>query len=142
MAGESWASSPAARNVMLGNRSKNTLPEIRLRRELHSLGFRFRIHAKPLADLNRRADIVFRPARVAVFVHGCFWHACPHHFRAPKSNVNYWSTKIEVNTSRDSDTETRLRSAGWLPITVWEHEDSAKAARRIARAVVRRRSTV
>lgn len=141
MSPESWASSPATRNVMLGNRSTDTAPEMRLRRELHRMGLRYRVNARPLAALNRRADIVFRPARVAVFVHGCFWHACPDHFGIPKTNVDYWSKKMNINASRDADTEERLREAGWTPIIVWEHDDPAKAARLVARVVSRRRDS-
>jgi DNA mismatch endonuclease (patch repair protein) len=117
------------------------VPEMRLRHELHRMGLRYRINARPLAEFNRRADIVFRPARVAVFVHGCFWHACPDHFGIPKTNVDYWSKKMNINASRDADTEARLREAGWKPIIVWEHDDPVNAARLIARVVSRRRDS-
>lgn len=80
----------------------------------------------------------FRPTRVAVFVDGCFWHACPDHFGILKTNVDYWSKKMNINVSRDADTEARLREEGWEPIIVWEHDDPVKAARLIAHVVARR----
>jgi DNA mismatch endonuclease, patch repair protein len=79
----SWASTPAIRRVMQGNKSRDTKPEIAVRSAVHALGMRYRVSARPLRDLRRTADLVFRNARVAVFVDGCFWHGCPeHHARA------------------------------------------------------------
>jgi DNA mismatch endonuclease (patch repair protein) len=136
---ESWASSEATRASMLGNRSRDTSPELALRRLLHAKGLRYRVHARPLADLRRTADIVFRPARVAVFVDGCFWHRCPEHGTSPKSNSTYWSPKLDRNVERDRETDEVLRSSGWLVIRAWEHEDPSTVATRVARAVRRRR---
>lgn len=81
---------------------------------------------------------MFPTARVAVFVNGCFWHGCEQHATWPKANAKWWRQKIERNRQRDADTDARLRKAGWHPIRVWEHEDSTKAAARIARTVSRR----
>lgn len=124
---------------MQANTRRDTQPELALRRALHALGLRFRNDARPLPDVNRRADIVFRPARVAVFVHGCFWHGCPEHYRPPATNDGYWSAKVARNRERDADTVARLREVGWLAVVVWEHDDPARAARRIATRVRARR---
>src|ERR1700712_1508258 len=109
----SWASAPAVRRVMQGNKSRDTKPEIAVRSAVHALGMRFRVSARPLRDLRRTADLVFRNARVAVFVDGCFWHGCPEHHAPPKTNAGYWATKIQGNKSRDVDTTEQLRMEGW-----------------------------
>lgn len=118
----SWASSPAVRNVMRANRGRDTKPELRLRRALHALGYRYRVDSRPLPSLNRRADLTFPGARVAVFVDGCYWHGCPEHYRQPVANgETYWAPKIAANRARDEDTNARLREAGWRVVRVWEH---------------------
>jgi len=91
-----------------------------------------------MPDLARTADIVFRRARVAVFVDGCFWHGCPQHFVAPRTNANYWGPKIERNHQRDLVVNRTLTAAGWTVLRVWEHEDVAAAASNLA-AIVRER---
>ena len=83
---------------------------------------------------------MFGPAKVAVYVDGCFWHSCPDHATIPKNNREWWIEKLEANVRRDRDTDHRLAEAGWLAIRVWEHEDMAEAARTIE-AVVRARRT-
>jgi DNA mismatch endonuclease (patch repair protein) len=92
--------------------------------------------------LRRTADVVFGSAKVAVFVDGCFWHGCPDCYghRTFKTNEQYWSKKVERNQRRDRDTDERLGAAGWTVVRVWEHEDPASAAARIAAAVRSRRS--
>src|SRR4051812_33413126 len=90
----SWATSAATRRSMLGNRGRDTKPELVLRRALHRLGYRFRVDTRPLAEVNRRADIVFTRQRVALFVHGCYWHGCPDHYAAPKANSTFWADKV------------------------------------------------
>lgn len=82
--------------------------------------------------------MVFGPARVAVFVDGCYWHGCPEHATWPRSNADFWRKKITRNQERDRDTDLKLTNAGWMPIRVWEHEDPVEAAQRIT-AVVRER---
>ena len=89
--------------------------------------------------MRRRADIVFGPAKVAVYVDGCFWHSCPEHGTIPKNNRKWWIEKLEANVRRDRDTDRRLAEAGWLAIRVWEHEDMAEAAARIATTLDERR---
>lgn len=122
---------------MSAQRRKDTGPELALRRSLHNLGLRYRVHVAPLPGLRRQADVVFTSAHVAVFVDGCFWHGCPDHGRR-RHDVNewYWPDKIERNRRRDADTDRCLAEAGWVSMRVWEHEDSEIAARRIS-AVVR-----
>lgn len=119
---------------MQRTRRRDTPGELDLRRRLHALGLRYRVDV-PVIGRRRRADIVFRPARVAVFVDGCFWHRCPVHGTLPKSNEVWWREKLEGNVARDRDTDTLLRSADWEPIRVWAHEDMGEAARRIERVV-------
>jgi DNA mismatch endonuclease (patch repair protein) len=83
--------------------------------------------------------MVFKAARVAVFVDGCFWHGCPEHFKPPRTNEGYWGPKIDGNRARDVRTDTALRDAGWEPVRVWEHEDPLDAADRVAAIVEGRR---
>lgn len=134
----SWASSPAVRNSMQGNKNRDTKPEMIVRRCLHASGLRYRVHARPIKDWNRRADLVFPRAKIAVFVNGCFWHGCPQHYTAPKTNAAYWVPKIKRNSERDVETFTRLKSEGWLVISMWEHEDLYKKSERIARRIRKR----
>lgn len=124
---------------MQGNRSRDTAPELALRRALYAEGLRYRVCAQPLPNLRRKIDIVFRPARVAVEVYGCFWHGCPQHHRQPTANNEYWREKLTKNMDRDRRTRQALEDAGWLLIVVWEHEDVKAAARRIAELVRTRR---
>lgn len=135
----SWASTPAIRRTMQGNRSRDTSPELALRRLLHARGLRYRVSARPLKEVRRTADLVFGPAKVAVFVDGCFWHRCPDHATDPKTNSAYWKPKLERNVERDRETDLLLANAGWLSIRIWEHEDPRVAAARVARIVQRRR---
>ncbi|MEU7594795.1 very short patch repair endonuclease [Streptomyces sp. NPDC039022] len=125
---------------MSKQRSRDTAIEVAIRRELHAMGLRFRVHRRPLRGVRREADVVFGPAKVAIFVDGCFWHGCPEHMTWPKSNGQFWREKIEGNRQRDRDTDRRLTEAGWLPIRVWGHEDAFQAAERIRTAVTIRRS--
>jgi DNA mismatch endonuclease (patch repair protein) len=123
---------------MQGQRSRDTAPELALRRELHRRGLRYRLDQKIVPGTQRRADIVFRPSRVAVFVDGCFWHGCPAHgSHVPTVNEWYWPDKIAGNKARDADTNERLRAAGWTVIRVWEHDDPRAAAERVIAAVRR-----
>ncbi|AIR98587.1 DNA mismatch endonuclease vsr [Streptomyces glaucescens] len=125
---------------MSRQKSRNTEVELALRRALHATGLRYRVHRRPLKEVRREADILFGPAKVAVFVDGCFWHGCPQHATWPKNNADFWRTKIEGNRRRDRDTDERLASAGWLAVRVWEHEDPLQAAARV-RGVVEMRRT-
>lgn len=117
---------------------RDTPKELALRRELHSRGLRYLVDSAPLPGLRRRADLVFRGARVAVFVDGCFWHGCPRHGTVPVANRNWWVEKLARNVERDRDTGERLRQAGWHVVRVWEHEATPAAADRVERALSRR----
>ena len=132
--------SPEVSRRMALVRTRDTDPEIALRRLLHRRGLRYRLDVRPLPTLRRRADIVFPRDRVAVFVDGCFWHGCPRHPSWPKTNAMWWREKIERNRERDRETSARLRAAGWTVVRVWEHEEASKAAERVRRAVLTRRS--
>ncbi|MFF8865995.1 very short patch repair endonuclease [Streptomyces sp. NPDC015139] len=135
----SWASSAANRRSMLGNRNRDTSPELLLRSLVHAAGLRYRVAAKPLPKMRRTADMVFRPAKVAVFIDGCFWHGCPDHFVMPKTNRPYWEDKIGRNVRRDRDTDERLAEAGWLVLRFWEHLDPEACASTVIEAVAARR---
>ena len=99
-------------------RGKDTKPELVLRRGLHALGLRFRLHRK---DLPGRPDIVFPRYRAAVLVHGCFWHGhdCPL-FKLPATRLEFWEAKIEGNRARDLRDVAALAAAGWRVLVVWE----------------------
>jgi DNA mismatch endonuclease, patch repair protein len=133
------ASSPLARRRMQNTPRRDTPAELALRQELHRRGLRYRVDIRPVANLPRRADIVFRRAKVAVFCDGCYWHGCPEHATWPKHNAEWWRHKIEANWRRDRDTDAKLAAAGWSVIRVWEHEDPASAAEAIQAAVTVRR---
>jgi DNA mismatch endonuclease, patch repair protein len=98
--------------------SKDTLPEIKVRKVLHRMGYRFRIHRK---DLPGKPDIVLPKWRIVVFVHGCFWHGhdcCEGHI--PKTNLSYWAPKLDRNRKRDVENAESLGNLGWKRIVVWE----------------------
>jgi DNA mismatch endonuclease Vsr len=122
---------------MQRQRRANTKPEVLLRRELHALGLRFRLGVKPLPGQRRTPDLVFAKSKVAVLVHGCFWHGCPQHARETKSNTKWWADKIAANRLRDQETISALEVAGWTVVVVWEHEPPQEAAHRVAAAVRR-----
>ena len=84
--------------------------------------------------------MVFRPAKVAVFIDGCYWHGCPEHYVPPQTNPGYWSDKVARNMARDRDTDQRLEEAGWTVLRFWEHEPSEDCATRIVAEVEKRRS--
>lgn len=109
---------------------KDTEPELRLRRLLHSMGFRYRVHPK----LPGRPDIAFSRVRLAVFIDGCFWHACSEHGVLPRNNREWWRQKLTRNVERDVEKDDALRSLGWTVVRVWEHEDTSVAAGQVADA--------
>jgi DNA mismatch endonuclease (patch repair protein) len=114
------------------NQSRNTSPERLLRSALHRRGLRFRVHQRPEASVRTTADVLFRRARVAVFVDGCFWHCCPEHGNMPKSNRSWWEAKLQANVERDRRTDAALRERGWCVVRVWEHELPDDAAALVA----------
>ena len=100
-----------------------TKPEVALRSALHRLGYRYRKdHRLDLAEGVRvRPDIVFTAKKVAVFVDGCFWHACPEHGRQPSVNEWYWAPKLHRTVERDRAADVALAAAGWHVVRLWEH---------------------
>lgn len=104
--------------IMASVRSKNTAPELCVRRAIHRAGFRYRIHH---SELPGSPDLVFKSRKIAVFVNGCFWHwhGCKRS-RMPRSNSEYWTAKIERNITRDSRVESELIALGWRVVTIWE----------------------
>jgi DNA mismatch endonuclease, patch repair protein len=107
------------RRTMQAVKSKDTAPEMTVRRLAHGMGYRFRLHRK---DLPGKPDLVFPGLHKAIFVHGCFWHGhdCARGARVPKSNRDYWITKIERNQGRDRKALTALKTAAWETIVLWE----------------------
>jgi DNA mismatch endonuclease (patch repair protein) len=134
------ASSAVVRRRMQQQQRRDTRPAQLQLRALHAAGLRYRVERPVLPGMRRRADIVFGPAKVAVFVDGCFWHMCPDHATFPKANAGWWREKLERNQARDQDTDRLLREHGWLPLRVWEHEDMAEAAVRVVQVVQERRA--
>lgn len=115
-------------------RSENTKPEQAVRKAAHALGLRFRLHCK---DLPGTPDLVFASRRIALFVHGCFWHR--HDCRratTPASNVEYWTAKFDRNVRRDARVAADLRKSGWRCVRIWECE--AKVPRKLA-GILRRK---
>lgn len=118
---------------------RDTKPELELRSILHRRGLRYRVDRRVIRAVRSRADLVFGPTRVAVFVDGCFWHACPWHGTLPRKNGAWWREKLAGNRVRDRRTDRILREAGWVVIRVWEHQDMEKAATRVETVVRGRR---
>ena len=115
-------------------RGKDTKPELRVRSQLHRMGYRFRLHRK---DLPGRPDIVLPKYDTVIFVHGCFWHrhkGCRFAY-TPKTRVEFWGTKFEQNVRRDRRNEAALRKRGWRIIRIWECEtESFEALARLIRS--------
>jgi DNA mismatch endonuclease (patch repair protein) len=108
---------------MRANRRVNTKPELALRRALHRQGYRYRKDYRiDLDGVRVRPDIAFTARRLAVFVDGCFWHACPDHGSKPSANTWYWEPKLARNVQRDRAADAALAAAGWTVVRIWEHE--------------------
>lgn len=132
------ASSPAVSQRMSTYPRRDTKPELRLRRELHLRGLRYRVD-QPIPGMpRRRADLTFARAKVVIFVDGCYWHGCPIHFRPAGLNREWWERKIRANRERDRDTEQRLAEEGWAVRRFWEHDDMFLAADEVQDLVTRR----
>ena len=121
--------------IMSSVKSKDTKPEISLRRELFKRGFRYSLkhHFK---GINIKPDIVMVSRKTCIFVDGCFWHKCPECYekKEPKSNRGYWLPKIQRNVERDNEQNMLLKKLGWDVIRIWEHEiktDVEKVCRKI-----------
>src|SRR5262249_17496625 len=122
-------------------RSRDTSPELAVRRYLHRAGFRYRLHAKSLPG---KPDVVLTALRACVLIHGCFWHGCTKCIdgtRRVKSRSNYWRAKITGNRERDLRHLQALRSLGWKTYVLWECElQRPIALRRLARSLAKRRA--
>jgi DNA mismatch endonuclease, patch repair protein len=123
--------------MMAGIRGKDTKPELALRRSLHALGFRYRLHAKGVPG---KPDIVMPKYQAVIFVHGCFWHrheGC-RYATIPSTRPEFWSSKFDANVARDAAVRSALLAAGWRVATVWEcalrKETGVEAARDIVAA--------
>ncbi len=114
---------------------RDTKPELLLRKALTRKGLRYRVDYAPIETVRSKADIVFPKIRLAIYCHGCFWHGCPEHSRATKSNTTWWADKIAANRNRDGITKTALEAAGWTVVRIWEHEAPEAASDRIASIV-------
>jgi DNA mismatch endonuclease (patch repair protein) len=124
---------PAQRSILMSKvRGKDTLPELAVRKIVHRLGYRFRLHYRGLAGT---PDLVLPKLRTVVFVHGCFWHRHEGCAKAslPKTRRAYWRSKFETNVERDEQNERRLRLEGWRVVVVWQCQlrDAAKLTRRL-----------
>ena len=112
--------------IMAKVHSTNTTPEIRVRKLLHSMGYRFRLHRK---DLPGNPDIVLPKYKMVIFVHGCFWHGCTtcrHASIRPVTNVEYWEKKLNHTIERDKSSITALEQMGWQVLIIWECETVRK----------------
>lgn len=107
--------------IMAAVRSKDTTPEMKVRRLVHSMGYRYRLHSP---DLPGKPDLVFSSKKKVIFVHGCFWHGHKRCSKArlPKSRVDFWREKIENNVSRDRRVKRALNRKGWRYLTIWQCE--------------------
>lgn len=103
---------------MAAVRGKNTRPELLIRKGLHKLGFRYRLHSNSLPG---KPDLFLPRYRAAIFVHGCFWHRhnC-HLFKLPSTRTEFWAEKLKGNTKRDETVKSQLREGGWRVLTIWE----------------------
>jgi len=115
-------------------KGKDTTPEVRIRRLVHGMGYRYRLHR---SELPGKPDLTFPSRRKVIFVHGCFWHAhdCEAGRNQPRSNRDYWLPKLSRNKARDAANQAKLRELGWRVLVVWECElaNPPKVQRRIAR---------
>jgi DNA mismatch endonuclease (patch repair protein) len=123
--------------IMSRIRDRNTKPEVRVRRALHALGYRFRIHRK---DLPGSPDVVLPKWKTAILVHGCFWHGCrkcDRGTRIPKTNTEFWLVKVDENRNRDRRVQRKLKAAGWRVLVVWacQTENAASLTRRLVAAL-------
>jgi len=115
------ATDPQRSRIMRTVKSVDTGPEMIVRRMLHKLGYRYRLHRK---DLPGKPDLVFPSRKAVIFVHGCFWHGhdCKRGARTPKTNTQYWTDKIRRNVERDAQAIIDLKAAGWRVLVIWECE--------------------
>lgn len=135
MGPESWATSAGTRRSMIGNKARDTKPEVAVRRILHAAGLRYRVNARPESDLRRTADLLFTRKRIAVFIDGCYWHGCPEHYTVPHANAAFWRAKLERNLERDAETTLLFESRGWIVMRFWTHEAPEQIATSVEVAI-------
>lgn len=132
------ASSPLVSRIMQTVKTKDTTPELLIRKHLWATGIRG--YRKSPKNIPGRPDICFVGRKVAIFINGCFWHRCPHcSLPLPKSNTDFWKRKFERNILRDQLKTTRLQESGWTVMTIWECEinrDTASCVERIRDVVL------
>ena len=129
------ASSPRVRKVMQATPSRDTAPERALRSALHRMGLRFLKNKEPASGIGCKADVIFQRAKVCVFMDGCFWHGCPKHFRAPKTNTEWWLEKVRDNQERDKKKTNLIKKQGWVVLRYWEHDTQRNKVIKIARKI-------
>jgi DNA mismatch endonuclease (patch repair protein) len=127
------------RAAMANVKSKDTGPEMKVRKLIHGMGYRYRLHRK---DLPGKPDLVFPGLKKVIFVHGCFWHGhkgCAASQR-PTSNTEYWNAKLDRNLKRDQKNLKALEELGWRPLVIWECQtrDETKMRRAIVRFLGKR----
>jgi DNA mismatch endonuclease, patch repair protein len=120
------SSSVEATKRMLAVRRRGTDCELKLAFELARLNIVFEQHVPVLTDWKLEPDFVFRAAKLAIFVDGCFWHGCPAHGSIPRANREWWKEKIAANKQRDRRNVRRLKANGWMARRFWAHESSHK----------------
>ena len=116
-------------------RATDTKPEMRVRKLVHSLGYRYRLHAR---DLPGRPDLVLRRRRKVIFVHGCFWHQhnCQMGSRMPKTRIGFWREKLEGNKKRDAENERQLKKDGWSVLVIWECQTKPSRLESLASRII------
>ncbi|MEV0746649.1 MULTISPECIES: very short patch repair endonuclease [unclassified Streptomyces] len=133
-------SSPGVSARMSRQASRDTAPEVAVRKLLHASGYRYRLNERVPHMSRRTIDIAFTRAKVAVFLDGCFWHGCPEHATQPKSNAEWWRQKLDRNMARDAETTAHLVTEGWTVLRFWEHQPPTQVAERVTEVVDSKRS--
>ncbi|WP_340378742.1 very short patch repair endonuclease [Streptomyces sp. SS7] len=117
--------------------SRDTAPEVAVRRLLHAAGLRYRVNV-PVPGMPRRTiDIAFTKAKIAIFMDGCFWHGCPQHATQPKANAEWWRAKLDKNMARDRETTEHLQAEGWTVLRYWEHDVPVMVAEEVKSIALR-----
>jgi len=121
---------------MAAVKQKDTKPEMRVRKLLHSMGYRYRLHVR---DLPGCPDLVFRKRRKVIFIHGCFWHQhdCAMGNRMPKSRIEFWREKLLGNKRRDAQNRRQLKAEGWSVLVVWECQTATTKKDRLRSRIAR-----
>lgn len=133
-----YATSAGRSRNMAAIRRTDTKPELAVRSALHRRGHRFRKDLRlDLGNVRPRPDIVFTRRKVAVFIDGCFWHACPEHSAPPRNNTGYWGPKLQGNVDRDRRYDHALEASGWRVVRAWEHEPVEEIVAKVETALAK-----